>query len=112
MCYKQSEIDNIERMNSFVRRMSNSGISQGPIQWVRDDSGSGRVYASAEYRRVEWTLWSIYNVEMLLGFRVKTKVDLVQCRFIHESCRCIYILYPVPRDALSVVRCIEILFGE
>ena len=51
-------------------------------------------------------------IEMLLGFRVKTKIDLVQCRIVHESCRCIYILYPVPRDALSVFRFVEILLRE
>lgn len=62
----------------------------------------------------EWNgqLWSINDGEMLLGFRVKTKVDLVQGHFIHESCRRIYMLYPVPRDALSLVRCVEILLGE
>ena len=87
MWYKQSEMNNIKEMNSFV---SNSGISQGPTQ---------REVVAAQDRLThlpdteEWNgqLWSIYNDEMLLGFRVKTKLDLVQCRIVHESAAYIYI---------------------
>lgn len=55
--YKQSEIDNIRgECTILCKNMSNSGISQGPIQSVRGGSGSGQVYAFAEYRRrVGWT---------------------------------------------------------
>ena len=104
MWYKQSEMNNIKEMNSFV---SNSGISQGPTQ---------REVVATQDRLThlpdteEWNgqLWSIYNDEMLLGFRVKTKVDLVQCRIVHESAAYIYI-YSVQREALSLVWRVEVL---
>jgi len=57
---------------------------------ARGSSGTGQLTYLPNTKEWKGQLWSIYNDEMLSGFRVKPKVDLVQCRIVRESAAHIY----------------------